>query len=425
MKLHRDIGFYVPAFFFMQVDVDKPIEQIIDPVSERVFSHELIHFLQDVSTTYGLINISKYVDVIKSQNNALRQKHIPVHLPLLSSDLGDTVMANKDLFSLYVGDDAEKFKEFPESYSVVDVIEDEMDVELVCHPVKYIKIKYGNRVISTTEDFYFGAMAICESMANLIESEIYGEKKRKKNFPYDAALMLSEHLCPDISQNRLAISELCEASLMYHNPAEVFVDSLRKIHALGLLFSRPNECYRYVLNNFTLETQPVNVEYKRVSELAESQLNDLFTVSPFKEEKWAGSMVDKARTIRNNDISISAMLWGADKNENRQSLMDFLHSIGMPIVFNRNYEAWLKDSEETLHTPLMYPAILSFHEILSGKQQGCLLHKFCVNENSSDAPDENCQSTPWVRLAKGKSCYFSNIWKMWGLENVQISVNKI
>lgn len=425
MKLHRDLGFYVPAFFMMKVDVDMAIEKIVGTVDERVFSHELIHFLQDVSTTYGLINISKCVDVIKSQNCALRLKSFPVQLPLLSSDLSDTVMANNDLFSLYVGDDAEKFKEFPESYSVVDVIEDEMEVELVPYPVRFINIKYGSPVISTTEEFHFGAMAIYESMANLIENEIYGEEERRKNFPYDAALMLAEHLCPTISHNRLAICELCEASLMYYNPAEIFVDCLRKIDEHGLVFKNKNECYQYVVNNYTLEAEPVSVEYINASELAESQLNDLFTVSPLKEEKWASGMVVRARKLRNSNMSISARLWGADKNSSRQSLMDFIRSIGMPIVFNRNFEAWLRDSEESLRTPLMYPAILSFHEIVQGKQQGCILNGYCVNENSGCKPDDNCQSAPWTRLAQGKSCYFSNIWKMWGLENVQISANKI
>ena len=425
MKLYKDLGFYVPAFFMMQVDVNIPIENIIGTKDERVFSHELIHFLQDVSTTYGLINISKCVDVIKSQNHALRKKSLPVTLPLLSSDLSDAVMANNDLFSLYIGDDAEKFKEFPESYAVVDVIEDEMEVELVPYPVKFIYIKYGSPVISATEVFHFGAMAIYESMANLIEIEIYGEEERRKNFPYDAALMIADHLCPTISHNRLAICELCEASLMYYNPAEIFVDSLRKINELGLVFEKPNECYRYVLNNYTLESEPVKVEYINASKLAESQLDDLFTVSPFKEEQWASGMVIRAREIRNRDISISAKLWGADKNQSRQSLMDFIHSVGMPIVFNRNFEAWLRDSEESLHTPLMYPAILSFHEIVRGKRQGCILNEHCVNENSGCTTNDNCHSAPWARLAQGKSCYFSNIWKMWGLENVQISENKI
>ncbi|MRJ43130.1 MULTISPECIES: hypothetical protein [Idiomarina] len=420
MKLRKDLGFYVPAFFMIQVDVDKPIDEIIGTENERVLAHELIHFLQDVSTTYGLINISKCVDVIKSQNHALRQSSQPARLPLVSSELSDTVMANNDLFSLYVGDDAEKLKEFPESCTVVDVIEEEMDVELVPYPVKYIYIKYKSPAISTTEDFHFGAMAIYESMANLIESQIYGDEKRRRNFPYDAALMIAEYLCPSISHNKLAVSELCEASLMYYNPAEIFVSCLKKIHDLGLVFESPNEYYLYMVNNFTLEEEPVHLEHIKASELAESQLDDLFTVSPLKEEKWASGMVARAREIRNSNISISAKLWGSDKNKSRQSLMGFIKSIGMPIVFNRNFESWLRDSEESLYTPLMYAAIFSFQEIVQGKQQGCILSSHCANENSGCTPDHNCESAPWLRLAQGKSCYFSNIWKMWGLENVQI-----
>ncbi|WP_368494757.1 hypothetical protein [Escherichia coli] len=425
MKLNRELGFYIPAFFMMQVDVDESIEEIIDTMHERVFSHELIHFLQDITTTYGLINICKCIDVIKAQNQALINKDYPVSLPLGSCDLNETVMANVDLFSLYVGDDAEKFKAFPESYIVTDIIEDEMEVDLVSYPVKYFNVKYESQVFTSTEIFHFGSMAIYESMANLIESEIYGEESRCKNFPYDSALMIADYLCPNISHNRLAICELCEASLMYYNPAEVFVASLKKLNEFDLVFEEPNEYYLYVLRNFKLETNSAKSEFVKASKLAMSQLNDLFTVSPFTEEKWASSMVFRAEKLRGSDLSLSARLWGMDKNKSREVLMSFIKSIGMPIVFNGNFDAWVRDSEEHLYTPLMHQAILSFHEILRGKQLSCSLHAYCAKNNSGDATDCNCQSAPWLRLEQGKSCYFSNLWKMWGLENVQILVDEV
>ncbi|HHO0458687.1 TPA: hypothetical protein ACRR9F_002345 [Morganella morganii] len=106
MRLNKDLGFYIPAFFMMQVDTIKPIEGIIGTVDERTFSHELIHFLQDITTTYGLINISRCIDFIKVQNSVLRNTNSSVKLPLQGSELSGSVMINNDLFSLYVGDSA-------------------------------------------------------------------------------------------------------------------------------------------------------------------------------------------------------------------------------------------------------------------------------------------------------------------------------
>ncbi len=404
----------------MQVDTIKPIEGIVDTDDERTFSHELIHFLQDITTTYGLINISRCIDFIKVQNAVLRNKNSPVELPLQGSELRGSVMINNDLFSLYVGDSAEKFREFSDDYVVTEVIEDEMDIDSVPYPIKYIEIRYGNKKDFLDRSFYFGSMAIYESMANLIENEIYGEDRKLKSFPYDAALMIAENLCPIIYHNKLAIAELCEASLMFYNPAEVFIDSLRKIQKENLVFKNPNEYYLYVLNNFNLDTIHPAIQFMKDSELAMSQLNDLFTVSPFREEKWASSMVYKAQDIRNSGISLSTRLWGIDKDKSRKSLIEFISDIGMPIIFNSNFDAWVRDSDENMQTPLMHQAIFSFYEILRGKQAGCSLHKYCVKNNVCDETDHNCISSPWLQLKQGKKCYFSNLWKMWGLEDVCI-----
>ncbi|MGL6551925.1 hypothetical protein ACSZNL_01060 [Aeromonas jandaei] len=421
MKLNRDLGFYIPAFFMMQVDTDKPIEKIFGTEDERTFSHELIHFLQDVSTTYGLINISKCIDVIKSQNQALRSSSSAVSLPLEGSSLSESVMVNNDLFSIYVGDDTSKFQNFPSTVSVVGVKEEEIDLEQVPYAVKYIEIEYGSQLLSETKLFHFGAMAICESMASLIEDEIYGAEVRCKNFPYDSALMITEHLCPTISSNRLAIAELCEASLMYYNPGELFVSALKKIRDDNIELSLPNEYYLFVLNNFSLEGIPANKEYSLSSKRAESQLDDLFTVSPLKEEKWASGMVGKARHIRESNVSISSQLWGDDKTKSRECLLDSINKIGLPIVFNKNFDASLKATEESLNTPLMFPAILSFHEILLGTKKGCYLYEHCSNQGYDYITNIHCQSEPWARIRQEKACYFTNIWKTWGLESVEIT----
>ncbi|EOX0650989.1 hypothetical protein ABMZ77_16355 [Morganella morganii] len=422
MRLNKDLGFYIPAFFMMQVDTIKPIEGIIGTVDERTFSHELIHFLQDITTTYGLINISRCIDFIKVQNSVLRNTNSSVKLPLQGSELSGSVMINNDLFSLYVGDSAEKFREFPDDYIITEVIEDEMDIDNIPYPIKYIEIKYGNRTQIINNPFHFGSMAIYESMANLIENEIYGENKVLRSFPYDSALMIAENLCPLIYHNKLAIAELCEASLMFYNPAEVFIDSLRKIQMQNLIFKKPNEYYLYVLDNFTLDTTPPTVQFMKDSKLAMSQLNDLFTVSPFREEKWASGMVYKAQNLRNSGISLSAVLWGIDKDKSKKSLIKFISDVGMPIIFNSNFDAWVRDSEENMQTPLMHQAIFSFYEILRGKQIGCSLYKYCIKNNVCDEADHNCISSPWLQLKQEKICYFSNLWKMWGLEGVHISV---
>ncbi|WP_462175553.1 hypothetical protein [Pseudoalteromonas gelatinilytica] len=312
MKLCRELGFYVPAFFMLKVDTNESINDVLNSSHERILSHELIHFLQDLTTTYGLININRCVDVIKDQNQIALNRCTHLDVPIPRSLYSPAVAANTDIFSCYIGDDASKYSEFPHCVSIVSVNEDLIEVDSVGCQIKVIEVEYGSPILTYSKKFHFGAMAICESMAYLIECEIYGVESEINNFPYNSATMLTEFLCPHLKNNNQAVSEICEASLMYYNPAEVFVKALQKINVDKVVLDGSNDYYLYVVNNFTLESNSVEKEYNSITNSSISQLNDLFTVEPLKSEQWASNLVVKARNLRNTDISITSRLWQGD-----------------------------------------------------------------------------------------------------------------
>lgn len=68
MKIYSNEGVYFPSFFRIKINKEKNID--------RILFHELVHFLQDVSTTFGLINISNTVDRIKDLNKIAIDKKL-------------------------------------------------------------------------------------------------------------------------------------------------------------------------------------------------------------------------------------------------------------------------------------------------------------------------------------------------------------
>ncbi|EIF2841227.1 hypothetical protein LEZ42_001228 [Vibrio parahaemolyticus] len=420
MKLYQELGFYVPASFMLKVNTSDSIEDVLNSSYERTFSHELIHFLQDVTTTYGLINICSCVDVLKDQNQIALSANGSLNTPISINSYSQSVSTNIDLFSCYVGDGAGKFMEFPDNVKIVSVTEELMEVDNVSHGISVIEIEYGGEGYSSTKKFHFGAMAICESMAHLIECEIYGNYAKKLNFPYDSATMLVAHLCPQLMDNNQAISEICEASLMYYNPAEVFIKALKEINKNQVEINKSNGFYSYVLNTFSLEESRVNDIFKEVTQSAMSQLNDLFTVEPLKSECWASSLVGKGSLLRNRGCCLTALLWNGDQNHKRVTLMETIKSIGFPVAFNREDQVWVQDSEQTLHTPLLFPAIMSISEIFMGKSYECSLYEYCNKHGNYDVGGE-CKKRPWLRSNNDDLCYFSSVWRMWGLDKIEIS----
>lgn len=65
-QLHKVLGYYVPAFFEMHVKIDsyELTFNKLSPTDATIFFHEYIHFLQYISTYYGLNRIYVYSELL-------------------------------------------------------------------------------------------------------------------------------------------------------------------------------------------------------------------------------------------------------------------------------------------------------------------------------------------------------------------------
>jgi len=66
------LGYYEPGFLHLKVNINEDITDlnklIWNPAKKSLFStifHEYIHFLQEVTSTYGLMNCIIYIDFVK------------------------------------------------------------------------------------------------------------------------------------------------------------------------------------------------------------------------------------------------------------------------------------------------------------------------------------------------------------------------
>lgn len=426
MKLNKLLGYYIPSFFVLNVGTEEKIETILDTEYERTLAHELIHFLQDIATTYGLINLCKTVDIIKDQNSILRLSSTPVTIPLTGNYYSASVMANRDLFSIYIGDGADKYKEFPATIEVISIEFEEWPIDNVDEPVKSIEITLSiNKHSSNKWKFHFGAACLLESMAHLIENTIYGKTSDKLSYPYDAALLLARYIYPEIGGNEIAVAELCEASLMTYHPGLSFIESLNQMKIAKHIHKAPNDTYGFVLNNMTFIDndchQSLLQEYKNQTINAIGQINSLFTVKPLSEDKWGERLIENASEKKEKGNSLVSIIFSADEPYRKQRLFKLVSDIGFPVAFNSKHECWIQRSGEHI-TPLYFLAILTFIEILGRGITECELINYCASESSLKLVNKNCTSSPWFQSKDQITCHFSQIWKMWGLESVEIHI---
>ena len=143
------LGYYLPAF--MYIDIDNPIDfQEFENHSDEIkgtFMHEYCHYLQDVSTTYGVIN---FKFILQELMYKTYKDITDVETQLLKANRGTYGLCNGDQC---VGD---------KIFYINDVTirtDDDLD---------YVIVRYhGNK------EFHFGNFCIAESMAYLMEKRLY------------------------------------------------------------------------------------------------------------------------------------------------------------------------------------------------------------------------------------------------------------
>ena len=423
MKLNKQLGYYLPSFFLLHVNTDKNIKDIIGSEDERTLAHELVHFMQDISTIYGLINISNNIDIIRDQNRILRSEPQPISIPIKAHTYSNTTMINKDLFSIYIGDGSESYCEFPGNIKVTSIRNEILEVK---HPELYIKnleIEVG--INDNKRLFNFGAASIMESMAHLIENEIYGINTHLLSFPYDAAKLVVEYIYPELSNN-IAVIELCEAALMSYHPAEAFVNSLEQMKRENFVYCSANDAYQFVISKNQLEwngnATSILDEYSRVVTLTINQIESLFTTAPLSEDRWGNDLINKVYELKKSGKSVTSMLFSKIKDY-RTNLFNAINFIGFPVARNSKGDYWEQvniDDGMGYYTPIMFSVILTFKNILENKGVECLLIDYC--KDSKLPIISFCYKSPWkIDYLKNRHCRFSGLWRMWGLEGIQLS----
>ena len=104
-RLNTIMGYYKPAFFHINVKTDNAFKNFSDN-DFSIFIHEYVHFIQDVTTTYGLNNMYVYSEYIRyATKHAYNSSNKQIKTPIRpTTDNEDNVYLNQKICSLTNGD---------------------------------------------------------------------------------------------------------------------------------------------------------------------------------------------------------------------------------------------------------------------------------------------------------------------------------
>ncbi|WP_309640734.1 hypothetical protein [Flavobacterium sp.] len=414
-KLNTALGFYTPSFMRMHVGTDLSLidyRNLNDNYTESVFLHEFTHFIQDITTVYGLTNICVVVDYMKFVNNDVLKSAVgPFDVPVLPLEGGDdNVFANLELNNIYNGDGDDDYVTFKNHIITKGNVNTK---DKVVDPV-IIEISYEDED-GLPKNFNFGALCILENMAYIIEGECYSDCELSPDIPYSAAEKLVELIYPNLGTNRLNILALCDASLQVHHPAEFFYHLLLKMKEEKVLFTTPEEVYAY---SKTLIKKDVDLDLllRQQADMAIFQLKGYFNDPYFDSLKnWLEYMINRAVDFRLKNPFFPLDIARGKALKTNKEFRNFFLSIGTPLITNNLGAVYLYDpnnSSAKLNYPIIW-AINQINQVFWGYQRHCELKDVCRAGKFN--VDSRCDTSPWDRVIDENLCPFATVWRHWKL----------
>ena len=413
--------------------------QNISIQTEATYLHEYIHYLQDISSTYGLMNICSIVDYVKHVNrealinNNNPEIEVPFQ-PLNSTD--NDVKANWELKTIYLGggkglNDVAQINSICKCVEPVISSKGQLDVEKIVidftdsigHPYKYI----------------VGAYCVSESMAYAIENLLYPEILPKPaKMPYESVTIMSNYLLPGFSNDPLNIIALCDSCMLLFNPGVFVFDTLTEMARVGFMPNIPEAVYDFVYSNIKfIFNGHETIQQLLISNAAEaiSQLGDYFTTSLFNDNRsWINYVITSAidLRIRNRYFILNVVRKGSiltDGNVNNKLFASLLHKLGSPLVVNDDSDTtFIQPTDTPFDVRPEYMWVLNqiytiYKSKLDHDTYKCEMIDWCNQSakinNLDEFTDERCRYAPWERSKDSdpNPCSFGRVWKTWGLQN--------
>ncbi len=424
VKLNKDLGSYLPAFFIMEVSF--PFGQRFSsmtnlPVREQdlsIFVHEYIHFLQDISSYAGLNNAYVYSEYIHAAVNLVydlapnnnNKFNVPLAIPYNYCN----IELNKQVNSVGIG-----------SLKQLDIFIPSKISE------KSIKVNYSNPFVKYLTTVYikgcngiklqFGNRAIMESMAYLIERMITNGAGVAPDFPYSSAEIVVDLTYPEFGTDKLNIIALCDMSLQFSEPGKIFYHSLIDFKNMHFIPSKPEEIVDYFYNKPCVQMGNSNSLVSGFTEMAlmvGSRLKEYLKGKEFKSfynviHRLLGFAID----MRINHRYFFINLVRDGYASNNKTLNNTIRTIGSPIIIDSLKDIWLvlpfgvKSKEYNIE---IFSAVYELNKLFEKGNDCCEMYDWC-QKSPDTIEDDRCIFEPWSRCYDQKLCPYALLWRHWNL----------
>lgn len=410
----------MPSFFRMHVSTIEPINKLENLTKEdfAVFFHEYIHFIQDISTYYGLFNADAVCSYMRFANNHVinnGSKHFNVPIEPDPNNI-DFVFLKNTIIKITYGDVASSSVS-----KIIDIHESKLPLNLPNCTIAHLDVFDIEFTNANGEDnFYtFGAGCIMESMAYTLEMLTCKGHSKSPDLPYTSAELVAQFLYPAFCNNPLNVLALCDVSLGTSNPSNYFVSTLKEWRDKSVIPSKPEDLYdefrskQFIRNGGAIAD--ADDELVRIASSTIIEIGKYFNMEHFDPiKRWVAFTIIAAIEHRSNHPYFILDFAKQDPLSSGY-FKYFFNKIGTPLITNdRNAGTTFPGIQDAVDLSVFW-AISQIQEFFLGKLGPCKLFGFCNKPESEPETDDRCHINPWSRSTDKDLCPFALFWKHWAL----------
>ena len=359
---------YKTSAFCIILDLPIDLNNFIYNLNDNQYSlylHEYMHFLQDISTAYGLMKFSNILLYTKAQavyaiDKKIKEIKVPAYAP---SDikLYSYVKRNYTILPTYIGDTIKSIPRNGHVFNkkkirILSFAEKEIVKPNISEKIKYLEliIEDNNQNL---EKVIFGGEIICENMASLVEREYFlnvcsDQSFSENEYPYYLAEKLAKFIYPELerlsSEYFLLMMDLCLSETF--NPGYVFyllVTALKKVDFANNI----NE--DDLLDIFNNITNGGRYELHEIYEEINYEIEQVFYLPIFEEnKKWLRTEFERLLFLRQNKLIMRYFMQYENHKISRVARM-IMDILGHPTIKN--------DLSESIIKPPSYA--FQFHQV--------------------------------------------------------------
>lgn len=431
MEQIKEFGkcYYQSSFFNMKIDLPLDLTNLnqIPEGAWGLYYHEYIHYIQDITAIYGLMNISTanfYIQYCASKIAKSNSKdfNVPIYISDIKDDIGnDLGVLNLELKPIYLGSEINPKSKLvtnlnltiqnytaSNGYNIPIVV-----VEFIDEFDNHRKIDFGGNILS-------------EGMAYIAEQYNFnGIINKADEYPYSIVEKIIDFYYPEIVEDKILIFAICDISLMTYHPGHNFIRLLDYLKEKKI--NSPIEDYDIFYNECLKIIKGSHPDFNQIADIVKNEILKNFNADYFLDTKnWINTLFENVKILRSQLPSFAIDLVRFGKPLENEFFQKTFGVLGSPMTLDCDGNGTISlprnfSPQTDYFNPSIFMAINQILRIFyQDKPSCCKLINYCkqsINEQNHIEINKNCYESPWKKAQENNLCPVGQMWHHWALKD--------